>query len=243
MRHGLDRAREQQIDVAGIEPVQRRGYSPERHMQEIDAGHLLQHLAGKVIAGADAAGAEGVLAWRCFRLGNEVGEIANGVIGAHRHADRYFRDQADRGEVAQRIEGEPGIHRRHHGHRRGGEEEGGAVRRRLHHATQADRAAGAGPVLQDEDALGLRGQPVDQQPRREIDRTAGRVRHDDAHRAGGPVLRQRRRGEECENGGEGAQAGYVNDCFAPAGRDLCLHVIPPSRLRSRPRASIACARS
>ena len=189
MAHGLDRAREQHVDIAGIERGQRRGDAAERHVQQIDPRQLLQQLAGEMIAGADAARPERVLAGLGLRASDQIGEIAEGAGGAHRETDRHLRHQADRGEIAQRIERKLGIDRRHHRHRRGRQQQGAAIGRRLHDRLQADRAAGAGPVLQDEHALGLRRQPLDQEPRGDIDRPAGGVGHNDAHRARRPFLR------------------------------------------------------
>jgi len=136
-----------------------------------------------MIAGADAARPERVLARLGFRTSDQIGEIAEGAGGAYRETDRHFRHQADRGEVAQRIERKLGIDRRHHRHRRGRQQQGAAVGRRLHDCLQADRAARARPVLQDEHALGLRRQPLDQEPRGDVHRPAGGVGHDHAHRA------------------------------------------------------------
>ena len=95
-------------------------------------------------------------------------------------------------ECRERIEAELGIERRRRRQRRRREQEGAAVGGRLHHRLRAHRAAGAGAMLQDERPLGLRRQPVDQQPRRQVQRPARGVGHDHAHRAGGPFLRQRR---------------------------------------------------
>jgi hypothetical protein len=210
----LGGAREHDVDVASVERGQRGRDAAERHVQQVDAGELLEKLAGEMIAGADAARREGIFAGRRLRLGNEIGEVARGMLGAHRQADRDLGDQADRSEVAQRVEGELGIDRRHHGHRRGGEQERAAVGRRLHHRREPDRAAGTGPVLQDEHALGLRRQAVDHQPRGEIDRPAGSIGHDDPRRARGPILRRRGGGDahDGEDRGkldEGAQRWHL----------------------------------
>ncbi len=99
------------------------------------------------------------------------------------------------------VEWQIGVERRRDRDRRGGEQQRLAVRRGLRHLLRAEAAAGAAAVFQDEGALGLRRQPLVHQPRRHIDRTAGRKRHDHAHGGGRrPVLRRRsggKRGERC----------------------------------------------
>jgi hypothetical protein len=161
-------------------------------MQQVDPRHLLQELAGEMIAGAHAARSEGVLAGLGLGLGDEVGKIADRVTGAQHQAGRRFRDQADRDQRLARIEPELGVERGCCRQRRGREQERVAIRRGLHHGLRRDRAAGAAAMLQDEGALGLRRQPVDQQPRRQVERPAGGDRQDHAHRAGRPLLRRRR---------------------------------------------------
>ena len=75
-----------------------------------------------------------------------------------------------------------------------------AVRRALGHRVDAHVAGGAGPVLDHERLAKLLGERLRDEPRKDIDRAAGRKADDDAHRAVRVGLRRRAARERGQGG-------------------------------------------
>jgi hypothetical protein len=63
------------------------------------------------------------------------------------------------------------------------------VRRRLHDGERGEAAVAADAVLHDDRLRPLLGEMVGDDARHQVRRPARRKRHDDAHRAGGIILR------------------------------------------------------
>ncbi len=126
--------------------------------------------------------------------------------------------QRDRREIAQRVVGQVVAHvRRDRDRADGGEEDGVAVGLRLGDEVGADRAVGAGLVL-DQHRLRQRVlQLVGEQPADEIGRAAGREGDHHADRAGGEVL-----------GWCGGRDRGRKKCGGSNGK-ACEHGIPPRR--------------
>ena len=104
------------------------------------------------------------------------------------------RDHADRGEARDRIERQVRLDRGVGGERRRQQAERVAVGRRLRDQRRADRAAGAGLVLDDHRHLPGVREALAELAREGVVRAARRVRNHDRDRLHGELLLRRRRG-------------------------------------------------
>ena len=124
----------------------------------------------------------------------------------HDHHHAVGAGDADRDEILQRLV----VHllrQREHGKERAADEQDGvAVARQAHRIVDADRAAGADLVLDDEGLAQRLGQPVSGEARHGVGDAAGAVGNHNLHRTGRPLLakslryrtgQRRARGDNC----------------------------------------------
>ena len=170
----------------GQQVVERVGAAAIGHVQDVDAGAVLQHLEPQVRRGAEPRRTVGQLAGVGLGVVDHLLEGLGTDGGMHREAGDEIADARDRHEavgVVRRL-----AHVRQHGERRvGAHQEGVAVAGRLRGRLGADHAAGAGAVLDDEllpERLAelLRPGPADQ-----VAAAARRVRNDELDRLVRPV--------------------------------------------------------
>ena len=108
------------------------------------------------------------------------------VAGDHEDVGQ-FPGQRRRDHVAFRIVGHALVEELVDGEvADGGRADGVAVRRARGDRADADIAAGAGSVLDDEGLVENLVEPLAEDARQHVGRAAGRIRHDDLHRAVGP---------------------------------------------------------
>ncbi len=143
-------------------------------------------------------------------------------IGVEHEVDAV--DRRHRRDVAHEVVAEVLHQRRVDGVRRRGEEQRVAVGRRPHHRFGAERAAGAGPVLDHDGLAQLPRQPLRGKPRDDVDLAAGRETDDQLDRASRIGLR------EGVNRDDNAQPQMA----APAARRKSIapaqaHGLPPCR--------------
>src|ERR1700730_5718421 len=198
---------EQHVDLAARDRGDRLGRGAERHVQHLDAGRLHEQLGGEVLGRTEARAREHDL----FRLGPCLGDQALHVVGGEIRArddqearGRELRHRLERRErvVAQALVdgGGDDLPRRHDAERV-------AVLLGAGDELVAERAGGAGLVLDHErlaEPLLQRladdaADDVGAAPRAEAD--------DDAHRALRPLLGERRcaQGHGRNRGGDGNQ--------------------------------------
>jgi hypothetical protein len=107
-----------------------------------------------------------------------------------------------------------------------GIEQGVAVARRLGNQFRRDGAAGAGPVVDQELLAQVFGELLRHRTRRDLDRTPGGERHDDAHRLGRIGYRLRAGDDwKCGRGDDAGSAGWK------AKPSAVLHV-PPAPVKT-----------
>ena len=124
-----------------------------------------------------------------FGIGDEGAEIRRRQVGPrHQHLRRHHQHR-DRRELLERVLVEIGIEARIDRDGVADDQQRVAVRRRIGDKDRAGGIACAGLVL-DDDRLGPdRAQSFGEDARDRIDRTAGRRRHDQPHRARGKLRR------------------------------------------------------
>ena len=169
------------------------------HVDDIDAGHALEHFAGDVLRRADAGAGDRQLA------GLRLGERDQLGIGLRRHVvvdredARHDQEPRDRGEIAHHVVGLVRQQRRIDGQRAvGAPVERRAVRRGFRHAVAADAAARAGHVLDRDRHVPGFGELLREQPRRDVGRAAGGEADDEADRLVG-ICCLRERGRRTQN--------------------------------------------
>jgi hypothetical protein len=154
---------------------------------------------------ANAAGAEGDRARLLLRLGDEILHALEAPGRRHQHV-RKLAERDDRGEILGRIERQLGEAGRHDGVDRGIDQERVAVRIGLGGLRHAERAAGAGPVLEHEGLADLLADLVEHRTADGVERTSRRKRDHELDRlAGGPGLGQRALRQRGEHNGEGEE--------------------------------------
>jgi len=150
---------------------------------ELDAEFLLHHHGGDVIGAANAGIGDGQFAGIGLRIGDQFRHGLDRdrfMHGQHIGAEHHH---GDGGEVLLEIIGQVRKQAGCGRHRTDiGQQQSRAVRRRLGDGVGAEIAGCAGLVL-DHHALADRGRQFwADQPRQNVRRSAGRERHDDAHR-------------------------------------------------------------
>jgi hypothetical protein len=193
---------EARLHVTGDEIVHGRAGAAERHMHELDAGFGLKELRREVGGTSDSARGDGDF----FRLGLRERDEVLRCLGLHRRIDeknhRGGADQADRREVADGIVMYPLLDRRNDGVRHVGEQEGVAVRRGFGSNLDAEAAAGAGTVV-DDDLLAERFRhPLADEASEHIRAAAGRIGHDEGDGTIGIGFGRSRSAGESREGGE-----------------------------------------
>ena len=179
----------------------------EGHVDDVEAGHLLEDLAGEMVRAADAG--RGIEHLPGF--GARERDVLLQRVGRHRRMHdqdhRVARQQRDRREILQRIVGHRHAHMGRDDQRGfGGHQERVAVRLGLGHRVGADPPGRAGAVL-DVERLAVQGRQVRlQHARDQVGAAARRKRHDDAHRS--RLRDARRRGQHggAREPGAGSQA-------------------------------------
>ena len=140
---------EEQVHVAADQRGQRLGRALERHVQDVDAGALLEQLAGQVRRGAGAEGGEGQLARVLLGVVDQIPGAGEGPLGAGQQHQRADAHHADRREAV-RVIGQFLVQVAVGDQRRVGRHQYGvAVGRLARHEGRADGGAGAGLVLDD----------------------------------------------------------------------------------------------
>ena len=164
-------------------------------MQILEAAHAAERksLGRHVQKGALAVAGERDLA----RIGLQVFDEFRGVLErrgrVHDQRQIVGRNQGDRREVLQRV-----VRHVFHGVRNDrhvaalSAGDGVAVRRRLRGHREADRAARAGPVVDDQLLAEALAHLLAEQAGQGIAGVAGQLGDDEAYRPGGIILRQRR---------------------------------------------------
>ena len=224
-RDALGAGRRQRPQLAVADVLQRRADGGELHVEaagdDVDRG-LRRALVGNVgqldagVAGEQRGGEmrearkarRAVVQLAGLGLGerHQLGDAFRRDAGIeHQHIGRGA-DHRDRLEVVDRVVGQLGAERRRHAMRaRGDQADRVAVRRGLGDDIDAEIAAGAGAVLDDELLAELGREFLRHQAADDVGGGAGRERHHDAHR----LVRIAR--PRCANDGEAASsASRVN---------------------------------
>ena len=124
-----------------------------------------------------------------FGIGDERAQIGRRQVGPrHQHLRRHHQHR-DRRELLQRVLVEIGIEARVDRDRVADDQQRVAVGRRVGDEDRAGGIARAGLALDDHRLGPHRAQPIRQNARDRIDRTARRRRHDQPHRARGKFRR------------------------------------------------------
>ncbi len=198
---GLDlgfrrRAGEHRRGVAGDGRHRRRRPALERHVQEIDAGALLQYFHRQMVLAPVAARRVGQRRRGASRIFDELLEVAHGQRRIDRKHELIRRDGRDRGEILQRVERHLGVEVRIDRDQAVlAEEQRVAVGRRLRDHVAGDVAVGAGMVLDHDRLVEKLGEFLSDHARDDVGGAAGRDRHDELDRARG-ILRERRSGRQ-----------------------------------------------
>ena len=168
-------------------------------MDHVDAGHHLEQFAGHMRPAANAARCHAELSRIGLGVGDELGNRLCGKRWMHHQNIGYPHDARDRCGVAEKIETEFVVERRVDGGRRPGREIRIAVRRRTNDHFSGCVGAGARPVLDDEGLAETLRQPLPDQARENVVRTAGGGWDDHAHRPRRKCLcpRDPRRRRQC----------------------------------------------
>ncbi len=157
--------------------------------------------------GADAGAAEADVPL-LLRPGDKLGDrLRRHVIAGDDEDVGQFPGQRRRDHVAFRIVGHVLVEELVDGEMAdGGGADGVAVRRAAGDRGDADIAAGARTVFDDEGLAENLVEPLGQNARQHVGRAAGRIRHDDLHRAVGPRRLAARAGRDQQaRGGGGPQ--------------------------------------
>ena len=103
LRHAGGDHVEEQVHVAADQRGQRLGRALERHVQDVDAGALLEQFAGQVRRGAGAEGGEGQLARVLLGVVDQIPGAGEGPLGAGQQHQRADAHHADRREAVRVI--------------------------------------------------------------------------------------------------------------------------------------------
>src|SRR5213079_1507345 len=169
------------------------------HVHHLHAGHRLVHRRGELRGAAVAVGGVVQDTGMGARVGGELGDVLRRYLWIHHQHRRRRGDQGDRREVLQRVVAELLVQVRiHHVAADAGEEKRVAVGRRLRRELRADRAAGAGPVVDDDRLAKLRADLLRDRARHGVVAAAGREGDDQVDRLR-RVLSERERRPEKQN--------------------------------------------
>ena len=177
-----------------------------RHVHQIDAGLVLEHLAGKMRLAAAAVGRVVDRSRLSLRQGDQFRQAVRGqrrvrdqeLVQQHEHGRRDEIAPCIVGQLAVevRVDRESGV---------GGHEDGVPVGRALGDGIRGDDGVRAGLVLHDDGLAPGRLQLVGELARHDVDAAAGRVGDDDAHRLRRPRL--------AEGRGEQASSRQASECL------------------------------
>ena len=217
-----DRGRDQ-LDAAGQQIDHRRRVAAIGHVHQLDAGEP-RELGGRQVRQRAHSGRAVAVGLR-LGLGQRL-EFLEGLgrhLGAHRDHLRRVADRGDRDQVLHGVERHRLLHERiDHQVAVEHEAERGAVGRGLGDHVHAERAGGAGAVLDHRLLAGAARDLLGQEPRAEIGNAAGGKAGDDSDRFARPVLRLGLAGNQCRDPDQGH--GHQT-------RDHVLSSPPLSRLR------------
>ena len=152
------------------------------HVHQIDAGHLLEQLAGDMQRRRIAARRHVDLAGIGFRIGDELGHGLRRKRRMNLHHQRNAADQRHRHGVAHEAEAEIVEQRRIDAVRRHAEQQRVTVRRRAHDRFGCDVSARARPVVDHDRLADPVRQPLADHAGDDVRRAAGADLHDEAHR-------------------------------------------------------------
>ncbi len=200
----LGQVGDHELHLPGDEIGRRRRAALVGHVHDLHAGHRLEELHAQVRGGADAGGAVGELAGIRFRIGDELGDGGRRHRRVDRHHVRRHADQADVGDVLQRVVAEILVERGPDAVRADvAEHEAVAVGRGLRGRGGGNRAAGAGLVLHRDRLPHDFGELDGGDARGLVDAAAGHEADVELRRLRGIRLRERLEGaREQENRGE-----------------------------------------
>ena len=159
-------------------------------MHHVDPGHVLEQLARHVRRGADAGRGHVDLAGIGLGVGDELWKRVHRKRRIDDHHVGIAADAGDRRDGTGEVEAEVVIERRVDRVGERGQQERVPVGRRVEHDLGREIAARAGPVLYDEGLAEVIGEPLSDQPRQDVGRTARTEADDQPHRAGGIRLRR-----------------------------------------------------
>jgi hypothetical protein len=150
-------------------------------VQQVNAYPLAEQHAHHMRGVADARRAEGEAARLLARGGNKLVEgLERRLFADQQHEARRARQQRDRGEVRDRIEGQALEQRGIGGEATGGVQHRVAVGPRARDLGGADRATGAAAVFDDDGAAGVLADGLGDDTCRDVRAAAGAERDDDA---------------------------------------------------------------
>ena len=156
-------------------------------MQNIDACCHLEHFQLKMNGGADTGRRAGEFS------GLRFGERDQFFYRFGRHTRMYYQQRGRIGDVghctqiAHGIKAHSAVHARNDCNSRAGAQHGVAIGLGAYHHFRTDLGACARAVVHDDLLAPDFGKPSGQRAADQIDRAAGRVRIDHAHRAGGKI--------------------------------------------------------
>jgi hypothetical protein len=127
-----------------------------------------------------------------LQIGNQFLHAGNRHVVPDEQGHRHVGHLADRLEVLQRIERQPLVERRRSRHADMHQQHGVAVRRRAHDLVAADRAAGAGCILDHHGLLEIALELLGEQARHRVGRPSRGERNDHRDRFRGKFLRDAR---------------------------------------------------
>ena len=179
--------------MAGDHVVDRLAGAPVRDVVEPDTGFAREPCQQHMLVGADAGGGA-AHARPLLHQRDEVGDrVHRRERGMHRERLRLPAEQRDREEILQVVDAQA-QHVRRARDVVIGDEDGIAVGRTLDRRVDADRAPGAGAVLDEHLLAELARHVIADHASDEVEPAAGRERHDEAQRTArkGAVLRVRK---------------------------------------------------
>ena len=175
---GAGGAGEQHFGVARDGGLRRRRRAPERHVQQVDAGALLEHFHHELVLAAIAAGGVGDRRLGLARIVDEFLEGFDRHLRIDRQHELVGSDARDRQQVLERIKTQPRVDMRIDGDAAvRAKEQRIAVGRGLGGLGGGDVAVGAGAVLDHHRPAAGFLQILCDQPRRRVGRAARRDRH------------------------------------------------------------------
>jgi hypothetical protein len=166
-------------------------------MRPADAVRFLEVLADEVQHAAAAGRGHGQLAGRGLRHLDQLTRIGHRQVLPGQDCARRIREQNDRLELRQRVEGAVLEQRRAHGERAGRTDADRiAIGRRLRHGIERHEAARARPVLRDEGLTQSLGQRLAHGAPNDVHRASRCEWDDEAHRFCGIALPHRAQGQQ-----------------------------------------------